>query len=687
MLLRIVKAFRLSDRDWSLPQTVRRGGHWLRYTAGRRRDAGTLALLATSRYFDSTYYLRRYQDVADSGMDPVVHYVDYGADELRHPSDLFDTAFYSKANPEIAVTGLNPLVHFLKHGRKANRPTRPEPTFVSKARSAAIRNPGPPPQSIYQAGSPSRGSRNRRYVVYSAVVGGYDDVPPPAYRPAGCDFVLFSDQPLKVTGWTTYPLNYHHPDPTRSARFVKLHPHLYFPEYEHSIWIDANIGVKGDVGLFIDRLSADEFIGALPHPLRDCIYLEGLECIMRRKDDASIITRHLERYRALEVPDNLGLWETNILARRHNDRRCIRLMAAWWREIQSGSRRDQLSLPVVQHQHSATIVPLDRKGVSARSHPLVTLAPHRARRSPADPNIFWQGKARQEANPDTPAKTIGICVHNSLKEVKACLSSVRTGTSMSDRIIVVDDASDEETARYLADVAASDPRICLKRNEENLGYTCSANLILRGADTPWVVLLNSDTIVPPEAFAKLVRAGEENPKLAIVGPLSNAASWQSVPRLTGPDGTFHVNALPRGIATEDMDVICEQAALPVTQFVPLVNGFCLAIRTSVLAEIGAFDEMSFPIGYGEEDDLCLRAADAGYVCGISTDTFVFHSKSASFTSDRRKLHVAEGLKALRRKHSQERLEAAAAMMRDHAGLKLVRERVGILQRRKRFGSR
>ncbi len=682
MLSRVAYYVRPSHLRLNLTQAMRRCRYFFHYLTRLRSDARLLALVAASEYFDRKYYLNRYKDVAASGMDPLIHYFDHGADELRRPSDLFDTAFYRETTPELSSTGMNPLVHFLKFGRMTNKPAIRQPSFYRQTSLKKTKVAPQLPPSIYEDAHASTVKRVGRYVVYTAVVGGYDDLPPPKYGPPGADFVVFSDTPINFDGWVVRPLNYQHPDPTRSARFVKLHPHLYFPEYEHSIWIDANIGVQGDVGLFVDKLG-DRLVGAIPHPLRECIYEEGVECIARRKDDAAIITRHLESYRTQGVPENLGLWETNVLVRRHNDPDCIKFMAAWWREIQAGSRRDQLSLPVVQRKHSIEIVPLDRQGVSAREHPLVTLVPHRPKRAPADPNIVWPASwARGPALPKPP-KTIGICVHNSLPEVKACLPSVIAACGDDDEIVVVDDASDAPTADYLADLAARHSRLRLVRNPQNLGYTRSANSIFRMAHTPWVILLNSDTIVPPKAISKLIQAGEQNAKLAIVGPLSNAASWQSVPRLIGPDGTFQVNVLPRGFTPQDMDAICEQAALPVVQFVPLVNGFCLAIRTAALSEIGFFDEDRFPVGYGEEDDLCLRAADAGFACGIATNTFIFHSKSASFTPERRKGYVAEGLKALREKHSKERLIAASTMMRDHTGLKIVRDRVGILQRRQR----
>ena len=48
------------------------------------------------------------------------------------------------------------------------------------------------------------------------------------------------------------------------------------------------------------------------------------------------------------------------------------------------------------------------------------------------------------------------------------------------------------------------------------------------------------------------------------------------------------------------------------------------------------DEENFPIGYGEENDYCIRAADAGFTLAIADDAYVFHAKSKSFGHSRRK---------------------------------------------------
>lgn len=636
----------------------------------RYRDAHHLARIAGSEYFDSTWYLQRNRDVARSGHDPVMHYFDFGAREKRNPSELFDTSYYVANNAGALADGVNPLLHFIRHERRIARRAWQRPKLLPPSSVDAKIKPRARPVSRYESDSHGR-NHARRYVVYTAVIGGYDDLKPPAYLPPNCDFVVFCDHPLQVAGWKVLPLNYLNRDPTRAARFLKLHPHLYFSEYDYSIWMDANIGVRGDIGAFFDSLGNDAAVGAFVHPLRDCVYEEGAECISRRKDDVNVISRHLQSYREKGIPDKIGLWETNFLVRRHNDPACIQLMRRWWQEIQSGSRRDQLSLPVVQRELAATIAPLDTPGVCARRHPLLTFGSHRRKRAISDLTAAWP-KPVPNKGASQSTLTIGICVHNGLGAVRNCLASVARAQHGNETILIVDDASDLATAAFLDQFVASNHKVKLLRNTANLGYTKSANRLLKAATTDWVILLNSDTVVPPRAFRKLVEAGEQFTRLAVVGPVSNAAGWQTVPRMTGEDGTFLVNRLRPGMTTEVMDELCEEIVPASPAFVPLVNGFCFALRRRVLDEIGYFDEQRFPLGYGEEDDLCLRVAEAGYVCGLATNTYVFHSKSASFTSERRQLLSAAGQAALTAKYGAERLTALTEYMRHHPGLRALR---------------
>lgn len=73
-------------------------------------------LLRRSAFFDPAYYLARYPDVAASAVDPISHYLEYGAKEGRDPSPDFSTSGYLQLYPDVAEQGLNPLVHFLRCG-------------------------------------------------------------------------------------------------------------------------------------------------------------------------------------------------------------------------------------------------------------------------------------------------------------------------------------------------------------------------------------------------------------------------------------------------------------------------------------------------------------------------------------------------------------------------------------------
>jgi hypothetical protein len=72
-----------------------------------------VAYIKNSGAFDFAWYLEKYPDVAASGMDPVLHYVRYGADEGRWPRADFDTAAYRHSQPDLAFKGENPFSHHL----------------------------------------------------------------------------------------------------------------------------------------------------------------------------------------------------------------------------------------------------------------------------------------------------------------------------------------------------------------------------------------------------------------------------------------------------------------------------------------------------------------------------------------------------------------------------------------------
>ncbi len=265
---------------------------------------------------------------------------------------------------------------------------------------------------------------------------------------------------------------------------------------------------------------------------------------------------------------------------------------------------------------------------------------------------------------------IVVCVHNSPEDVRRCLDSLERHTNLRNHhLILVDDGSEDETRRLVVEAVTRLGGSYI-RNEEPRGYTRAANQGLKRSRAALVILLNSDTVVTPGWVEALERCAQI-PGTACVGPLSNAASWQSVPELQDPDGRWKVNVVPPGFTLDEYARSIAANSCRLYPEVPFVNGFCFGITRQALNEVGFLDEENFPLGYGEEDDFALRAIEAGFRNRIADDAFVFHAKSKSFTPERRKKLVAEARPVITTKHPK--FTALARSMEDQE--ELLRSRV------------
>ena len=278
--------------------------------------------------------------------------------------------------------------------------------------------------------------------------------------------------------------------------------------------------------------------------------------------------------------------------------------------------------------------------------------------------------------PVTDDVDVVVCVHNALAHVERCLESVLTRTTVPYRLIVVNDGSDGPTSQRLRSIAASEDVVELIETADGpLGYTCAANHGLRASTASNVVLLNSDTIVPRLWLEGLLDCMASDPDLGIVGPLSNAASWQSVPERTGADGRWAVNPLPPGYNVDEYAELIRFKSKRAFPRVDFVNGFCFMVKRSVIERIGYLDEESFPRGYGEENDYCMRAQDAGFEMAVADHCLVYHAKSKSFGDAARDRLAQAGGEALERKHGKMRLDRSSKALKDSRVLADIRATV------------
>ena len=274
-----------------------------------------------------------------------------------------------------------------------------------------------------------------------------------------------------------------------------------------------------------------------------------------------------------------------------------------------------------------------------------------------------------------PSLSIVVCVHNALDYVKVCLKSVALHTPVHHHLILVNDGSDSATSSWLDRYAATHSQVSLLANHPARGYTCAANRGLRLSECDYTILLNSDTVVAPGWTEGIIECGESDPDIGIIGPLSNAATYQSVPEFLDDQGRWKENRLPDGYTVADYAAFVRWASQRAYPRVPVVNGFCFAVKRRVIDTIGYLDEESFPKGYGEENDYCARTTDAGFQLAIADQVYVYHAVSRSFGAQRRDTLIERAHKALRSKYPQERFDRIDQELRHHPGLGRVRERI------------
>lgn len=209
------------------------------------------------------------------------------------------------------------------------------------------------------------------------------------------------------------------------------------------------------------------------------------------------------------------------------------------------------------------------------------------------------------------------------------------------------------------------------KSDKAQGYTKAANKGLKVSTADYAILLNSDTIVTNGWLEKIIECGESNDKIGIIGPLSNAASYQSVPKRRDNKGDWATNPIPEELNIDDIAKIVEKVSKKQFPLVPVINGFCFAIKKEVINTIGYLDEENFPYGYGEENDYCIRALDAGYFCAVADQAYVYHAKSKSFGHQKRAQLSKEGWENLKVKHGSNRLAEIIKQLENEPVLKSI----------------
>ena len=196
--------------------------------------------------------------------------------------------------------------------------------------------------------------------------------------------------------------------------------------------------------------------------------------------------------------------------------------------------------------------------------------------------------------------SIVIVSFNARADLERCLASLLDAPpACPHEVVVVDNASSDGSA----DAARRHPRVRVIDAGANRGFAAANNIGIRATTGTNILLLNSDTTVPPGAIDSLLRELDAHPDVAIVGPRLVDGSGRaelSFGDMVSPIAQMRQKRRQRG----DVEALTRREQYP-----DWVTGACLLVRRADAEAVGLLDETYFM--YLEDVEFCAAVRARG----------------------------------------------------------------------------
>lgn len=241
-----------------------------------------------------------------------------------------------------------------------------------------------------------------------------------------------------------------------------------------------------------------------------------------------------------------------------------------------------------------------------------------------------------------------IPTFNRADDLLACLVSLNEAGIINERVIVVDNYSQDDTVHKLS---SEFPEVNLIVLDDNLGAAQASNIgfdsaLEKGAE--YVLRLDSDTVVDSKFCLHLLNMANQHPEVGVFSPkiyfyeppdeIWFAGANQHTWHFGAVQGHRHEKDLPENSQVREVDYIWAAAML---------------IKREVLQKTGGFDTDFFV--YYEEVDFCLRVKELGYKLMFVPDSYVWHKVGSSENNAWTAYHWNRSKMLLFRKHAKSRV--------------------------------
>ncbi len=233
--------------------------------------------------------------------------------------------------------------------------------------------------------------------------------------------------------------------------------------------------------------------------------------------------------------------------------------------------------------------------------------------------------------------SIGIVNYNSGRLLSQCLHSIHNmnGVLNECKILVFDNGSIDNSGR---DIRQTYPGCLFEKSDNNIGFAAAANRLISATNSKYILLINPDTVVFPDAIRLMIDFMDKNPKCGVLGgdiispvgyPQSTCRLFpnyinilfgrRSIMRKLFPD-----NPISRSYLYLNMNRSCSQQ-------VDFVEGSLMMLRREAVEQVGKFDERFFL--YLEDADLCYRMAKKGWHTWWLPRSYAIHYRGENYRKD------------------------------------------------------
>ncbi|MCF7823741.1 MAG: glycosyltransferase family 2 protein [Candidatus Marinimicrobia bacterium] len=229
-----------------------------------------------------------------------------------------------------------------------------------------------------------------------------------------------------------------------------------------------------------------------------------------------------------------------------------------------------------------------------------------------------------------PKVTVIIPHWNGWDILKPCLSSLEASDYPNLEIIVVDNASSDDSVALLK---REFPKVKCIENSENLGFAGGCNVGLKSVTSEYYLVLNNDTTHEPDWIGPLVAQMESDPKIAAVQPkIMSAQNPKVFDYAGGVGGLMDVLGFPFAMGRIFTTMEEDDGYYDTPKDIFWASGTALLIRGKALDEVGLFDEDFF--AHMEEIDLCWRFHNAGWRVVNAPASKIYHHSGWTLPPDR-----------------------------------------------------